>query len=309
MITSIIELLSDDSKSLTSALLKTQVLASRLDNAELKNWTTNELKGYRNTTLLPEYRVAKANPRCAISDDFNYMDNQPMPVTIFPKKISDFLISLPLKQGVKSLEQTASGEFGEYIVKDFGDDFSAWLTSEAQRNGQRIQLSNIRILVHIGEVVQALGEIRTRLLELMLELEKQYPDLDKQIEIKEVNKSEVNDKIIHIMSHVNITTTGDGNIINTGSHNTFNINTNINKGDTEALVKSLEELNISKDDIEEISSIVLSDPPIYETKTLGQKTRGWISKMINKTLDGTWDITTGTAGGLLTELFKSYFGL
>lgn len=308
MISSIIEILTDDTKSLTTALLKTQVLASRLDNNELKNWAANELKGYRNTVLLPEYRNAKANPKCTISDGFNYQENQPIPVAIFEKKIFDFLVRLPLDQGVKSLEKTASGEYGDYIVKEFGDDFGAWLSREAQKNGQKIRFTQIRILVHIGEVNQALGEIRTRLLELMLELEKQYPNLELELKNHSIDKEKVNEKIIHIMSQVNITTTGDGNLINTGSHNTFNVNTKISKGDNESLIKTLKELNISKDDIAEISQIVEDDNPDYDTKTLGDKTRGWISKMLNKTLDGTWEVATGAAGGLLSELFKNYFG-
>ena len=309
MIENIIELLSDDKQSLTNALLKTLILASRLDNNELKNWATNELKGYRNTTLLPEYRRAKANPKCSITDGINYYQNQPMPVTIFSKKIADFLVSLPLDQGIKNLEQIASSTDNDYIVKEFGDDYSAWLTSEAQKSGQRIQLAHIRILVHIGEVNHTLGEIRTRLLELMLELEKQYPNIDKEIETKKINKKQVNAIIVNIMSQVNITTTGNNNIVNTGSHNTFNVNTNIDKGDVLELVQTLKKMNVSQDDIDEISEAILIDTPNYESKTLGKKTREWVAKMLAKTMDGTWDISTGLAAGLLTELFKSYFGL
>ena len=309
MTNSIIELLSDDTKSLTTALLKTQVLATRLDNIALKNWASNELKGYRNTSLLPEYRLAKANPKCTITDGFNFQENQPIPLTIFSKKIIDSFLKFPLDQGVKSLEQTASGEYGDYVVKEFGEDFSAWLSREAQKNGQRIRLTHIRVLVHIGEVSQALGEIRTRLLELMLELEKQYPNLETEMQNHYLNKEEVNQKIITIMSQVNITTTGDGNLINTGSHNTFNVNTNITKGDTKSLIKALEEINVPKDDIVEIIEIVTEDKPNIETKTLGEKTQSWISKMLKKTLDGSWQIATGAAGGLLAELFKNYFGL
>src|ERR1035437_6855003 len=309
MIDSIIEILTDPTQSLAGALLKTQVLASRLDNPELKNWVTNELKGYSDTSLLPEYRKAKANPKADIDDGMNYEVNAPLPVTIFSRRTADLLIKFPIDKGVQSLEQTASGEYGDYLTKQFAEDFSAWLTREAQQNGQRINIHNVRMLIHVSELSQALGEIRTRLLELMLELEKQYPNLEKDIKKDTFDKLHVNQKIIQIMSQVNITTTGDGNLINTGSDNTFTVKTKIIKGDNESLVKALQELKVSEEEIKEIVEITKTDAPDLETKTLGVKTRGWISKMIDKTLDGTWQVATGAAGGLLVELFKYYHGI
>lgn len=231
MIDSIIEILTDPNQSLEGALLKTQVLASRLANTELKKWVTNELKGYSDTSLLPEYRKAKANPIADIDDGMNYEANAPLPVTIFSRRIADLLIKFSIYQGVQSLEQTANGEHGEYIIKQFAEDFCAWLSREAQQNGQRINIHNVRVHIHVSELSQALGAIRTRLLELMLELEKQYPNLEKDIKKNKFDKLPVNQKIVQIMSQVNITTTGDGNLINTGNDSTFNVNTKITKGE------------------------------------------------------------------------------
>jgi transcriptional regulator NrdR family protein len=305
MLSEIIELLSDDRQSLASALLKTQVLASRLGNEELKQWAINESKGYRNGAMLPPYRQAKAATKCSI----NYVDNQPIPLMIFSEKPRQVLVKISLDEGVKALEEISSGKYGEYIAKEFGEDFGGWLTQDARANGHKVFISNVRVMAHIGEVTHTLGEIRSRLLELMLQLEKLYPDLENEIKKKSVDTITVNQTIYHIMSQVNITTNGDGNVTNTGDNNTFNVNTNINKGDVGSLRESLEKINVSKEDIDEVVEIIANDVPNYETKALGKQTRGWISKMLDKSMEGSWQIATGAAGGLLTELFKNFFGL
>lgn len=308
MIESIIEILTDN-KSLTSALLKTQVLATRLDNEKLKNWVTKELQGYKIEDVLPDYRQIRANPKADLDDGINYQMNSPLPTTLLPKRLADTLLKFRLYNGVQSLEQTASGEYGDYISKEFAEDFSNGLSKEIQKNGYSLRLHNVKVFSHISEVSQALGEIRTRLLEFMLELEKQYPNLEKDLKKSGFDKNSINQKIIQIMSQTNITTTGDANVITVGDNNTITVKTKIEKGDTEALTKALEELKISKEDIAEVVEIVEDDNPNLETKTLGTKTQSWISKMLNKTLDGTWQIATGAAGGLLVELFKYYYGI
>jgi hypothetical protein len=308
MIESIIEILTEN-KSLTSALLKTQVLATRLDNDNLRNWVTQELQGYKISDNLPDYRHVRSNPKADLDDGMHYQANSPLPTTILPPNFSELLLKFRLYNGVQSLEQTASGEYGDYLSKEFAEDFSNRLSKEIQKNGYQLSVHNVKMLTHISEVSQALGEIRSRLLELMLKLEKQYPSLEKDLKKENFDKNPVNQKIIQIMNQTNITTTGDSNIVNTGNNNTFNVNTKINKGDIDGLTKALKELKVSEEDIKEAVEIVKVDEPIVETKTLGPQSRGWISKMIDKTLDGTWLITTGAAGGLLVELFKHFFGI
>ncbi|MFN9898037.1 MAG: hypothetical protein ACK55Z_04405, partial [bacterium] len=63
MLTEIIDTLSDDTKSLTTPLLKVKVLATRIGNESLLKWVNNELDGYKTSDSVPEYRKAKGNPR------------------------------------------------------------------------------------------------------------------------------------------------------------------------------------------------------------------------------------------------------
>ncbi|MBF4465869.1 hypothetical protein IRZ99_11440 [Flavobacterium sp. LC2016-12] len=61
LVNDIINELIDTEKSVSSPLLKTKVLASRLQNATLLNWVTKELKGYDCLSELPDYRKFEGN--------------------------------------------------------------------------------------------------------------------------------------------------------------------------------------------------------------------------------------------------------
>lgn len=82
----------------------------------------------------------------------------------------------------------------------------------------------------------------------------------------------------------------------------------VRKGGFEALAKKLSDNNVAQQDIEELKSILESDSPNKEKGIFGDRTNGWISTMIAKSLDGTWQIGVGAAGGLLVEAIKTFYG-
>lgn len=100
---------------------------------------------------------------------------------------------------------------------------------------------------------------------------------------------------------------GDGNIITTGNNNTISANMQVNKNDLGSLRKALDQLKVSTDDIEEIVKIVEVERP-DSSGTFGARTKGWLSKMLSKSVDGTWELGIATAGGVLTEILKHFFG-
>lgn len=98
-----------------------------------------------------------------------------------------------------------------------------------------------------------------------------------------------------------------GNTIIIGDHNQVKT-IQIQNGNFDSLKDLLERNNVSSEDIEELREIVTTEEPNIETKTLGTKTNGWIAKMVNKCLDGSWAIGIGAAGKLLADGIKAYYG-
>ncbi|OIN60587.1 hypothetical protein [Arsenicibacter rosenii] len=100
----------------------------------------------------------------------------------------------------------------------------------------------------------------------------------------------------------------DGTLINTGNNAHIDSSIEFNRGNFEELAQKLRANHVGQQDIEELKSILESDSLNKEKGVFGDKTNGWISKMISKSLDGTWQIGVGAAGGLLVEVIKKYYG-
>jgi hypothetical protein len=101
---------------------------------------------------------------------------------------------------------------------------------------------------------------------------------------------------------------GDNAVIVVGNNNITNP-TQIKKNDLDALEQLLLNNQVPKNDIAELKEIVQSEEPDRENKRLGLKANTWISKMISKSLDGSWAIGIGVAGKLLADAIKYYYGL
>ena len=51
-----------------------------------------------------------------------------------------------------------------------------------------------------------------------------------------------------------------------------------------------------------------NENPDYENKDLGPKAKIWLTKMLGKAVQGSWDIAAGIGANILTNALKSYYG-
>jgi hypothetical protein len=80
LIDEIIELLSSDTPSVENALFKTQVLAHRLNEVELKKWVDHELRGYPNGDEVPAYRKIRTTVIGTINNGCYRITDQELPM-------------------------------------------------------------------------------------------------------------------------------------------------------------------------------------------------------------------------------------
>ncbi len=305
LINDIINELIDTDKSISSPLLKTKVLASRLQNEALLNWVSNELKGYDNTSQLPEYRKYQANiTGTYINGNMQYND-QPVPTMGLKKEFEVVLRSMDFTQSISSLE-TLKGENESGTLENI---FPAELTGLIQQNWRKmgnpyLQLINCKKSIPVNAVVEILAFVRNNLLDFMLKIDSEFGNIT---EIEELKTKKA--QITSIMNHTIINTSGDGNVVNTGEKAKISATINISKDNKEELTKHLEDIGLSKEDTSELVEILDVEQPDFKKKIFGQKVNGWTQKMLGKALDGSWNVGIGAAGTLLAEAIKSYYGM
>jgi hypothetical protein len=137
----------------------------------------------------------------------------------------------------------------------------------------------------------------------MLKLDEEFGGVT---ELEDLKKN--NERISTIMNQT-IINTGDGNILNTGEKVTIKANISVNKGDKEALQKTLIDSGIAQQDVHDLVEIIDTEEPNKEKGTFGVKVNTWVNKMMGKALDGSWQIGIGAAGSMLADAIQSYYGL
>lgn len=296
--------LMDNDRSLSTALMKTKFLADSLDNKELLKWVDAELSGYLSENNLPIYRKFIGNIKGNyIQGGYNYT-NASIPLVGFDDVFEDSLRSINFTESVNALEALRNKDDGNFV----GSEFNAEIIGLIQSNLNNINRHKIRILscqkiITSNTIVEILTSIRTHLLNLMLDLNKQFGNL-KDLEELLSYKKEINT----IMSQIIINTSGDGNIVNTGDNNQITSSVKITKGNIEELKSKLIENGVGEDDALELISIVQEEDTISDQKQFGPKVNSWIEKMIGKSLDSSWKIGIATAGGFLSGVLKNYYG-
>lgn len=305
LVNDIINELIDTDKSISSPLLKTKVLASRLQNETLLKWVSNELKGYDDSDELPIYRKFKGNIVGTFINGNQRYTSQPVPILGLSKKTQDNLTGMKFFESISSLEKI-NLEDGRTMM---GYVFSAEVTGFIEENWRSmgnpyLQLINCQRRVSGSVVEEIIASVRNSLLDFMLKIDSEFGNITEIEELK--TKRE---EIATIMNQTIINTSGDGIIVNTGEKAKITAKINITKGSKDELFRRLKEGGIKEEDIAELIEIIDDEEPNFVNNTFGQKVNIWTQKMLGKALDGSWNIGIGAAGSLVAEVVKAYYGM
>ncbi len=308
-ISEIIHLLSDDTQSMVGAFLKAQIFAKRIGNEVLYKWVVQELNGYEAGSELPSYRYAKCTNFAVLKQRGRLLPEQSLPFTSFSKVVSEMLLKYRVFSSIKALEEIISTDPKGAVIHPHSADFCQLLTDDLRQQGRTFGVHSLRTNIQVFEFTEVLMNIRSKLLELVLELEEDFPNIDMDLESRVVDKQAVNQTINYIMNKIKITTTGDGNTINTGDNSTVTNNAVITTGNKEELKKFLNEKGVSNEDYTLLAEVIDEEASLATTERFGAKVNSWVQYMVGKALSGTWDIGVGTAGAVLAEGILRYYGL
>ncbi|GAA4239620.1 hypothetical protein GCM10022291_34700 [Postechiella marina] len=306
LISQIINELIDSEKSINGALLKTKVLASRIQNKELLDWVNGELNGYSSAKYLPEYRknitsYLKGN---YVNGNMKYT-NQPIPTIGLDKIFQKNLQSTEFQDSITALENLIDNNDSSTLASPLRAEIVGMIEENWIGMGNPyLQLMNVSKIIAKSAIVEVVSKVRNKLLDFMLKVDEEFGSLTEIKDLKEKQK-----EISTIMSQTIINTSGDGNVVNTGDKNKISAKIIIEKGNKDALVKHLQESGVSEQDTAELIEIIDTEEPNSENKTFGKKVNDWTKKMIGKAVDGTWNISLGAAGNLLAEAIGKYYGM
>jgi hypothetical protein len=308
LIDQIVNDLVDPAKPLSGSLLKTYVLAKRLDNQALINWVNHEMKGYIGDEPIPSYRVAAAQVHGSVTDGRQIWHNRQLPIIGLGEEFVNMLLEHPVTEGVEAMEKNLLSLKGS--DKFIGKPIGAEICHDISKN---YKYKNVRVTeawsgVGEPEYNKVYSSIRGYLLELIMNIENELvASGGKEALIQNRDNKSLQNTITNYIHNMNISANGVGNVINTGDNNSFNVNNSVKPGDFSSLRESLLSKGISPEDVNELE-ILLNQESQRKTTELVPETAGWIGKMVSKSLTGAWQVASGTAANLLAPMITTYLG-
>ncbi len=299
LINEIIELLSSEAPNLNNALFKTKVLLHKLGEKSLVQWVNSELNGYSGVENLPEYRILTVSILGNFSNGAWRYSSQPIPLSHIDKELRKRLETTHLTQSIAVLESYAKDESDLRI--QIPPEFYPAL-SKAFTGGYNVE--NAWGLHSAGSMLQVITEVRSRLLDFILELSEKIPEELNEDEMKEKSKEIGTSELFRNAVF------GDNATIIVGDSNIQNIKNSIRRNDFLSLADELRKYSVTEEDISSLKVAIESDnnaPELAENK-YGPKVRNWISRMLTKATDAVWDVNIGIAANLITEALKAYYG-
>lgn len=294
----IITLLGDEKSNLSAALLKTKILLHQIGKRELAEWVNQELNGYGDDDVVPDYRILPSEVRGnAASIAWSFSDH-PIPTSHMTDFFKEHFLRAKMRQSLTVLEDMSakSGSLRRTIPMEYNGKLSEVLVDG-------VMVTSAWCTTPTHDVKGILTQVRSRLLDFALELKSSMGDVVNDDDLKkEATK-------VDAAGLFNNAVFGHNTTIVVGNHNTQNVKNSVKAGDLNSLVKTLSDAGIPAEDIEDLKSAIAADEAEEGKASFEGKTGSWMSRMLGKAAKGTLKLTTDVASNVIATAISAYIGL
>ena len=297
LVDELIEQLSGEAPSLTDALLKTKVLLHKIGQKDLSGWVNSELTGYEGDAQLPNYRHLHGHVKGNVTNGYHRYMNHQLPVMQLNADLRERFELIPVPDSISALEELAQG--GGDLQRPIPLEANHFF-NKALSNGFHVELAWCDI--GKGQMLQILTQIRSRLLDFLLELNEQFNEAADDAELREVGQQP------ETASMFNNAIFGDNVTIMVGDNNRQNVKNKVSRGDFESLAIILRENQVQERQIAELQQAIEADGDIRDQEgKFGPRVRIWLKDMLARAIDTSWQVEVAVASNLLTTALMAYY--
>jgi hypothetical protein len=268
--------LATEAEPLSKSLLHARVLAAALGSDELTSFVNREYRGYGDTEAVPEFRSIPCSNTGTFQLGRMSASDQPVPTGNLNDIVRKFAESHEVRESIPQLEHMIAAKNHD------GQLYFTWPAEFAQSvgvvniGGHGLLCVNAVKIVSIDSLVSVVANVRHRLLEIVIALEEQYPDLKTENDLRDIPRAEVT------------------NVFNTYVHGhqpTVAVGANVQQavqikhGDVEGLLAALERLGIGNDERQSLKQAISDDQKAGEKPGAGKRVGLWLGGLAAKALE------------------------
>jgi hypothetical protein len=292
----IIELATDDKQPLPVLLRQCIVLAHELKNVGLREWANRELKGYPDSSNVPEYRTVRAGATGTFNAGYTFPTiRRPIPAAVLDEGHRWAAETVHLAEPVTAYETALkSGSKSQRLVYEWNANLVGYYQDKLIDGHVLVDAWQE---VSFGTIAGVLDTIRTRVLNMALDIKSEIGESDTALKSVAPNSREA-----EVVDRIVINQIFGGTVFQ-GDQQSINIQ-NISVASWDELKKALISFGIGESDLDELALHTQEDG-----KTLGTGVKGWISRSAPKVMERGLQVGTSVGTTILTELIKRHFGL
>lgn len=293
-----------DRSDLGPILLKLRLLAARIGSQPLAEWVRHESEGYPHEAELPDYRFIPVSYTANFSGPLGSgIKNAPISPYLVRKFAGEHWVRHEMREGIASVDDLLAmaeddGHFGidaaDLILLLQGKVYPGYACNSVTGSIPRSSLASIR------------HAVRSRVLELTLELEKSVPDAAAvaigPAALPSAPSAAVATQIAQQIIYGNFTSiaaTGDG----------MTIHVAVVPHDARSLAQFLTGSGMVEEDAQELASLAASEKPESNAEPMGPQVRNWLVENLKKAATGTWKMGVAVASDVIKEALLKYYGL
>lgn len=287
------ELASDGKHEISDLLRKALLVSTKLQLPEYREWILSELNGYKDKSMIPEYRIIHGDLRA------ENPHHGLVPFMIQDAGLRDTVTKIYIYESIASIQQLVISEKKGNICFYFGSEQEAALMR--MQKGM-VQLRPVRV-VGANNLLSVIQSVRTRILEWALSLESAgilgygltFSDQEKNVAMT--------NKTIQIQHFQGVLGDVSGGTINQSNAIT------VVSGNFGSLSNYLAQQGVQAQEIKDLEDAIRVDSEPKSNGAFGEKVSAWIGKMVGRAASGSWDVSVATAGTLLAAALTKFYGL
>lgn len=295
--------LLDSQQGVASALLKFKLLASRLNSISLELWVKHELEGYPADIDLPSYRRVGIHYLADFSGPFGSgVKNAPIPPYAIKKFAGDDWNIFELRQSISGIDALV-GQTDDGVIQLAANNLIYLLQGNMYEG---MACNSVRGLISRASLLEVISAVRSRMLDLTIELERKVPE---SLSVETRSRTDQSSTAGSVVNNItNQIVHGQITTINSAGENN-RIEFSIQKNSVSDVERHLVGSGIPMEDAKEFSSILSQERPEDSDQPFGKKAKAWLSKSLHKAFDGTWTVGVATASKVLEQAALKYYGL
>jgi len=286
-------------------LMKLRFLAARLGSAPLEEWVKHEAEGYPNNADLPDYRKIGVSYTGTFSGPFGSgIRHAPIPPYLVEKHAGKHWTQYEIRQSIAGVDELVQANKGGGTLQINAANLILLLQGKVYED---YACNSVTGTISKASMVELQNAVRTRVLELTLNIEKSVPSAA-DITLGPENSPPDQGQRERVTQITNQTIYGNVTTVSNTGHGA-NIQLNVSQGNHQEVTDALEQAGIPRGDAAEFAKLLAAEKPESKEEPFGENAKAWLGKNIRKAADGTWKAGVAVATKVLTEAALQYYGL